>query len=140
MEHKFAFPKKEHLYGKNAIDNLHKYGRSFVSFPMRVIYTMAPKTNVAVRCMMVAPKKKLRHAVCRVRARRLMREAYRKNKTPLVEALATKDFQLHISFIYMENSLQTYDFIEKKMISAIKKLTSMVEQDKIKQTTEVDGK
>lgn len=134
MKHRFTFPKKEHLYGKSAVENIYEQGKSFVVFPMRVVYCSVPKGEVPIRCMVVSPKKKLRHAVDRNRAKRLMREAYRRNKITLQDIVAQQDFQLHVSFVYMDTAVMTFSQIEKKMIAALNKLTEKVVQGLNRQT------
>lgn len=64
--------------------------------------------------MISVPKKRLRHAVDRVRMRRLIREAYRLNHRQAEDttpALADK----HIAFIYVADSLKDYSIVERAM-------------------------
>ena len=84
-----TFPKKEHLYGEKVIENLHTTGSSFLVYPLRVVYlnVSQPDEQIPVRVMIGVSKKKFKKAVDRNRAKRLMREAYRLNKSSLVSII-----------------------------------------------------
>lgn len=119
---RFTFPKAEHLYLKNDVAELFESGTAFVSFPYRVVYKKVEKNSVPAKVMIISQKKKLKKAVLRVRLRRQIREAYRLNKAPLFEFLATKDYSLHIAFMFLESALAEQKVMHDKMTYTIKKL------------------
>ena len=81
----FPLYKKEKLCSVVAIEQL--FGRggadfSRLAYPLRAVARNNPrrKSDAPVAFLISVPKKRLRHAVDRVRMRRLIREAYRLQK------------------------------------------------------------
>lgn len=114
----FTLPKRERLYLRESIGELFAKGRSFTAFPYRVVYLVKsdteenlPATDKQARCAMmaVAPKKRFKHAVDRNHVKRLIREAYRLQKLPLLAQLEEKGLTLEIAFLYVDNKFQTFE-------------------------------
>ena len=72
--------------------------------------------------MVVAPKKKFKHAVDRNRVKRQLREAYRKNKLELFDWASSHEQQLHFSMVYVGDSLMPSSVVERKIKVALEKL------------------
>jgi ribonuclease P protein component len=124
MNHPNSFSKSEHLCGEKRINRLFINGDAFISYPLRVVYLIEPKTDSDTANVMVSvPKKRFKHAVKRNRLKRLMREAYRLNKQILIEKLNEKELQIKIAFNYVSEEEMNFALIEKKMIEALHKLT-----------------
>jgi len=141
MNHPNSFPKSEHLCGDKRIGQLFTQGDAFIAYPLRVVYLIAPKKDVEFASVMVSvPKKRFKRAVKRNRLKRLMREAYRLNKQPLVALLKENDLQLHIAFNYVSDDELDFVAVEKKMKVALQRLmdkiapASPAESDPIDQT------
>lgn len=115
--HLHAFSKSERLCGKVRIQNLYAKGSKFVVWPLRVTYVEQAEGLGYPEVLIWAPKALFKHAVQRNLLRRRMREAYRQNKTPLLNR------NLQIAFNYIDKSVQPYQVIEKAMQKAITKLT-----------------
>jgi ribonuclease P protein component len=75
-------------------------------------------------------KKKLKKAVDRNKAKRLIREAYRKNKEELIKLLEKSPFEMHISIIYTANEILSYQEIESKIIAMIIRLKNNLNNQK----------
>ena len=118
---RYTFPKEEHLYGQTAVDTLFRKGKSFLAFPVKVTF-LVTTDEVPVRCMVVAPKKKVKHAVDRNRVKRQLREAYRKNKLELFDWASSHEQQLHFSMVYVGDSLMPSSVVERKIKVALEKL------------------
>lgn len=116
-----TFPKSEKLCGDIAIDTLYKNGKKFVVWPMRITYL--PITDAPTQVLIWAPKSLFKHAIDRNRMRRLMREAYRRNKYILLEE--NKYYQL--AFNYIDKQEQDYSVIEKAMKKSLKRLATIDE-------------
>lgn len=108
--------KKEKLCSEIAIAQLFDrhdgLTHSALAFPLRAVW----RENItrAVTCprfLISIPKKRLHHAVDRVKMRRRVREAYRLNHADLLEANHPWD----IAFVYVADSLTDYDKVEKAM-------------------------
>ncbi|MBP8903273.1 MAG: ribonuclease P protein component [Paludibacteraceae bacterium] len=123
-----TFPKKEHLYGEKVIENLHTTGSSFLVYPLRVVYlnVSQPDEQIPVRVMIGVSKKKFKKAVDRNRAKRLMREAYRLNKSSLVSIIKKEEVKIYLSFQYIADEMLTFDEISTKMQKALDRLTKII--------------
>ena len=123
-----TFPKKEHLYGEKVIENLHTTGSSFLVYPLRVVYlnVSQPDEQIPVRVMIGVSKKKFKKAVDRNRAKRLMREAYRLNKSSLVSIIKKEEVKIYFSFQYIADEMLTFDEISTKMQKALDRLTKII--------------
>ena len=127
-----TFPKKEHLYGEKVIENLHTTGSSFLVYPLRVVYlnVSQPDEQIPVRVMIGVSKKKFKKAVDRNRAKRLMREAYRLNKSSLVSIIKKEEVKIYLSFQYIADEMLTFDEISTKMQKALDRLTKKIIAEK----------
>ena len=123
-----TFPKKEHLYGEKVIENLHTTGSSFLVYPLRVVYlnVSQPDEQIPVRVTIGVSKKKFKKAVDRNRAKRLMREAYRLNKSSLVSIIKKEEVKIYLSFQYIADEMLTFDEISTKMQKALDRLTKII--------------
>ena len=128
MIHPNSFSKTEHLCGEKRITRLYTQGDAFIAFPMRVVFLIEPKSESKPSNVLVSvPKKRFKRAVKRNRLKRLMREAYRLNKNPLIEKLEEKQMQIHIAFNYVSDDVLDFPTIEKKMLLSLQKLMEKVE-------------
>jgi len=120
---KYSFSKAEHLCGEKKITRLHAEGSAFIVYPLRVVYFLpAEKDEFPAKVMVSVPKKRFKRAVKRNRLKRLIREAYRLNKHILLDTLIEKNIQAHISFQYVSNDELAFDYIEKRMQTALNKI------------------
>ena len=111
-----TFPKAEHLCLRNDIEKLFTAGsKSVVVYPMRVVYRVVDhREGPKVKVLLSVAKRKSRHAVDRNRAKRQLREAYRKNKHSLVATLP-KGVGLHVGIIWLCDAPIDTAVIEKKL-------------------------
>lgn len=121
-----TFPKIQRLTGEIRIGKLHMQGKSFLSYPFRIVYMPDKKIEDApVRVVINVPKRRMKHAVDRNLLKRRTREAYRLNNKELAAVIAAKDFSLHISINYIANEKILFPRMEKKMKEALNKLTKI---------------
>ncbi|MCD7973876.1 MAG: ribonuclease P protein component [Candidatus Azobacteroides sp.] len=126
---KYTFKKTERLSNEKLIGNLFTKGKSFVVYPIRVVYLIeqdSVHTGQNVKVLVSVSKKKFKSAVKRNRIKRLIREAYRLNKPAFNSTLAAKNKGLSIAFIYLDSEIKDYYLIEKKMIEIFQKLTKEI--------------
>lgn len=121
---RFTLKKEERLKSKILIGQLFKKGRSISKFPLRLVYLKAEhSSNYPVQVAFSAPKRKFKKAVDRNRIKRLIREAYRKNKHILYNSIEEKHI---IMFTYTDENELKYVEIEEKLILLLKKLSEKI--------------
>jgi ribonuclease P protein component len=118
-----SFGKEEKLKSKKLIDILFQEGKSVKKYPLKLIYlpitnpeTTNFKTGVSV------PKKLVKTAVGRNRIKRLMREAFRKNKY-LVTSIFPHSYAL--MFIYISREEISLEDLNKTMIKLMEKFVEV---------------
>lgn len=131
----FSLPKTERLYLRESISELFANGSSFMAFPYRVVYLLKeendetrPSEERQSRCsvMTVAPKKRFKHAVDRNHVKRLTREAYRKQKLPLWDALKEQQKAIEVAFLYSDNKFISYEETYTIIGKAISRLVKII--------------
>lgn len=83
-----TFGKKEKLKSTKLISQVFAEGRSLTCFPLKLVYLRLPMPdtpnsngkNSLIQAGVTVPKRNFNKAIERVHLKRLMREAYRKNK------------------------------------------------------------
>lgn len=121
---KQIFPKNEHLSSLLLIGKLFAGGsKSLAVFPLRAVYMPVEKAELpAVSVLISVSKKRFKRAVKRNRVKRQIREAYRKHKSVLIDALEAKGEKLAVAFIWLDDELHASSEIEEK----VKKLLQLV--------------
>ena len=112
----FEFPKKQKLCNETAIKEMFSNGNSFVIHTIRLVWKEEVNSdNVAIKSIIVVPKKQLKLAADRNIVRRRMKEAYRLNKSAIESFLVDKNKQLNIAIIYQNEKIFSYKVIEEKI-------------------------
>ena len=122
-----SFSKAERLNSKKLMDELFNKGSSFVLYPFRV-YWMKHEQPVPskIQVLISVPKKNFQLAVHRNRIKRLMREAYRKNKLPLHDVVNGMEKNIAVAFLFTDRKLPEYKLEEEKMIAVLNQLSVVV--------------
>ena len=115
-----TFSKNERLCSKPLIDQLIQKGNSFNGFPFKIIWMEIQKNTSPEKIVISVPKKKKKKAVDRNRIKRLIREAYRKNKHQLMERIENKKVVLLL--IYTARTIPEYAETEEKINQALIRL------------------
>lgn len=120
-----SFGKKEKLKSKIIIDRLFAEGNSLKKYPLRLIFLPLENTSEAVNKAAVSvPKRNFKRAVDRIKIKRLMREAYRKNKYLVTSNL---DTSFALMFIYTGREINDYTRIFRATEELLK---NFVQQEK----------
>lgn len=122
QKERYTFKKEQRVTGTKRVDAIFASGKSFISYPLRVVYlqyeqSLTPKCSILVS----VPKKRIKKAVHRNRIKRLVRESYRLNKK-LTYDLDISEQSLDIAFIYVKDTMSDYAEIERAMQKALKQI------------------
>lgn len=134
-EHKNTLCKEERLHGRDAVEKLFKDAgsRSMVAFPVRVVYVLAlPQADTCVntRMLVSVPKRQFKRAVKRNRVKRQVREAYRKHKHGLIEAVSRIGEQhLSLAFVWLDSKLYDTSVVEKKVEKLLLRIEEKLTQE-----------
>ena len=110
--HPFRLPKSQRLCSRKAQERLFGAGqKSLSSPPLRLVFH--PSEQPGVRILVSVPKRHFKHAVCRNRITRQVREAYRLNKQLFQPSSA--DAGLDIAFLWTSPTVLTTEEVQKKM-------------------------
>ena len=127
--------KSERLDKKKVIEKMFAGGsRSFSVFPLRVVYLPVEELEAPVSILVSVSKRRFKRAVKRNRVKRQIREAYRKNKSLLVDmnkhgllaVLTEKKCRLAVAFIYLSDQLVDSSVIEDRMKTALARIAEKV--------------
>ncbi|MCC8359519.1 ribonuclease P protein component [Salinimicrobium sediminilitoris] len=122
-----SFGKKEKLKSKIIIDSLFAEGNSVKKYPLRLVYLPLENSSDNVNKVAVSvPKRSFKRAVDRIKLKRLMREAYRKNKYLVTNNL---DKNYALMFIYTGRDIWNYAELFRSSEELLKRF---VEQEKMK--------
>ena len=121
-----TFTKAERLCSQAAIDWLFDgKGQSFSVFPLRVVCKAVPAEAPTVplpRLLISVPKKNFHHAVDRNRQKRLIREAYRKQKHELVRFAAGHRLAVTLAVIFVGKDELPASAVEERLAAALSRL------------------
>jgi len=130
-----TFKKKERLTQNLLIDKLFNESSSFNLSPFKVFYLRHPHPDdFDARILIAASRKKFKRAVDRNRIKRLVREAYRLNKQPLLDQLHAASVKMYIAFVFIGNSAEIeFAEVEKKVKLCLDKIVQMLVGDSKKE-------
>lgn len=110
MARLYTFGKEEKLKSRKGIDALFRTGSRMSHPPLRIWYRFLPAGEEAspVQTGVGASKKGFKRAVDRNRIKRLLREAYRLQKAPFLQAVADGKMNCHLFIMYTGKELPQY--------------------------------
>ena len=126
MSGAFGLAKAERICSRKLIETLFNSGagKSLSAFPLRLVYMPIERDTsaglippVQAQMMVSVPKRYFKRAVKRNRVKRQVREAYRKNKSIIVEKVPSGSLLL-MAFIWLADNLYDTQEVEQR-ISAL---------------------
>jgi ribonuclease P protein component len=127
----FTLHKNERLKKRKEIENLFRNGKTINQAPFRVYYSLTLNADPKefLQFGVGVSKKFFKKAVSRNRIKRLIREAYRLQKTNLKELLPKHEKSLKVFFIYTGNEMPGYQLVSAKVAVILKRLETEVIMD-----------
>lgn len=128
-DRRYTLSKTERLRSKTLVERLFAGGnRSFPAFPLRVVYMPleSDEGTTDASILVSVPKKRFKRAVKRNLVKRQVREAYRRNKYILLDALEVHgNKRMALAFIWIDNQLHSSEEVERK----VKKLLTHIAEN-----------
>lgn len=120
---KHTYPKQEKLKSRTLIDLLFSEGKSVTKYPLRLVYVQISELEDSnVKLGVSVSKKHFKKAVDRNYYKRVLREAYRLNKSILIDAIENKNYAF--MFLYQTKDRLTYKEINERTIQLFDKFAS----------------
>ena len=117
--------KAERLFGKKQVDFLFEKGERFTVENFVIVWIYKDNPSVfPVQILISIPKKKIGKATTRNKLKRLVKEAYRKQKKLLYEPLANQKKQIQFAIIYQNTKIVSYKRIESEINSVLNRLAN----------------
>lgn len=133
MAKQFTLGKNERLKSQKQTEHLFSNGKKFTLSPFRIYYTLNKSENPLPLSLTIGfgttvSSKIFKKAVDRNRVKRVIREAWRLQKSILQENLKEQKQQLNIFFIYTAKELPEYKEVFEKMGKSINKLLGIINE------------
>ena len=112
-----TFRKAERLNSLILIERLFSgRSKSLPAFPLRIVYMPVEGEEYPTASFLISvPKKRFKRAVKRNRVKRQVREAIRKHRPILTDALEAKGLKGVVAFIWLDNSLHPSAEVDTKV-------------------------
>ena len=125
-----GLPKYERICKENDIQALFDKGVGVSVYPFRVIFLFHRDESrpVTVRILVSVSKKRFHHAFKRNRVKRLMREAWRKNKASLYEICQRDNISADVALVYTATVIHSYEEMMKKTRKAVQEIVTKYEK------------
>jgi len=137
---RFSLSKEERICSRNLIEKLFTGGmsRSMTAFPLRAVYMVTDREEEVpqARVMVSVSKRYFKRAVKRNRVKRQVREAYRKNKHLILDALAScPQREVDMALIWLDGQLHDSEHVERQLRSLLQRLAEQLSHTKPSQPT-----
>ena len=125
-----GLPKYERICKNNDIQALFGKGLGVSVYPYRVVYHFRLDDDhpVTVRLLVSVSKKRFHHAFKRNRVKRLIREAWRRNKAPLYEICQRDNISLDVALVYTATVIHSYEEMLAKTKKAVNEIAKNYEK------------
>lgn len=126
---RFTWSKKEKLKSNIRFEQLFNEGKSIKVFPVKLLYCgLSADEDFPFKIGVVAPKRKFKSAVKRNRIKRLLREAYRRNKSILFNNV---EGNFAFLFLYLGNKMPNQIEVDKAVVQLLTAFIKKESHEKI---------
>ena len=121
----FTFRKAEHLCSKKEIDALFSQSHQSVRvFPVLAVFQEVDRTSGApVQLLLSVSKRRFKRAVRRNRTKRLLREAYRRQKH-LLRYQPAPGRGLNVAFMWLSDALMTQAQVDAAVAQVLERMSA----------------
>jgi ribonuclease P protein component len=125
----FSYGKEERLKSRKLLQEIFSKGKTFTIHPVKIFYLQpdAP-IDFPVKVGVGASGRHFKKAVDRNRIKRLLREAYRTEKSSLHEYLDNYNRQIIIFLLYIDKALPDYATLKIKMPLIVERLIKQLNE------------
>jgi ribonuclease P protein component len=120
-----SFKRSERLRSKKHVGELFTTNEFFFQYPFKVLHQQRPGKENQMQVLITVPRRNHKNAVDRNRIKRLVREAWRKNKSALVGQLRNQNQSVDVGLIYTAKTIPAYKEIEGKIILILQRLNQV---------------
>ena len=123
---RFTLSKEERICSKKLINELFTgNGRSMTAFPLRVVFMKRTIVDDQPRAAMLVsvPKRYFKHAVDRNRVKRQVREAFRRNKSIIIQNLTDDHEAVAMAFVWLTNEKVPSSEVENRMVRLLTRIS-----------------
>ena len=123
---RFTLSKEERICSKKLINELFTgNGRSMTVFPLRVVFMKRTIVGDQPRAAMLVsvPKRYFKHAVDRNRVKRQVREAFRRNKSIIIQNLTDDHEDVAMAFVWLTNEKYPSSEVENRMVRLLTRIS-----------------
>lgn len=123
---RFTLSKEERICSKKLINELFTgNGRSMTAFPLRVVFMKRTIVDDQPRAAMLVsvPKRYFKHAVDRNRVKRQVREAFRRNKSIIIQNLTDDHESVAMAFVWLTNEKYPSSEVENRMVRLLTRIS-----------------
>lgn len=123
---RFTLSKEERICSKKLINELFTgNGRSMTAFPLRVVFMKRTIVDEQPRAAMLVsvPKRYFKHAVDRNRVKRQVREAFRHNKSIIIQNLTDDHEAVAMAFVWLTNEKFPSSEVENRMVRLLTRIS-----------------
>ena len=125
--------KYERICKEKDIGLLFDKGKGVSVYPYRVIYLFRRDESrpATVRLLVSVSKKRFHHAIKRNRVKRLIREAWRKNKAPLYEICQRDNISVDVALVYTATVIHSYNELMRKTKAVVEEIAKKQSPTKV---------
>lgn len=129
---RYTFPKKNKLCLKRDVDRLFRDGKSFISYPLRIVYHTTEMQDHKDKVLIVVGKKYHKRANKRNRIKRLIRENYRIERHHFLDNAKINDTNsIHMAMICVSGSVPTFSEIRDAMLKALNRISRSINENNV---------